>query len=82
MTKNEIRNYLITRISDTLTEAIEDKSIEERITEDHINDFLWNHDFGMDIVDQYLDDHEDEMIEAYLESIYMDIDADDLESPF
>ena len=82
MTKTEIRNYIITRISDTLAETIEDKSIEERITENHINDFLWNHDFGMDIVDQYLDDHEDEMIEAYLESIYMDIDSDDLDSPF
>lgn len=82
MKRNEIKNLMLERISETLEAEFEEHSIEDRITPDHINDFLWNKDFGMGLVEDYIDNHEDDLIEAYLEEIYNDLDSDDLTTPW
>lgn len=82
MTKQEIRNYMIERINETLESEIEENPIENCITVDHINDFLWEKDFGMDIVEAWLDNRREEQIQELLQEIYNSIDEDDLDSPF
>lgn len=84
MTRNEIRNWMINRISETLENEFcdDEEIILKHIDEETLNDFMWGKDFGLELAEQYIEENITELADAYLETIYQDISTDDLDSPW
>lgn len=83
MTRQEIKMMMINSINDALETELEERNIiDERINEDVIHDYLWNRDFGIQLINDYIEEHEEDIIEAYLDEIFEEIDTEDLDMPW
>lgn len=78
MTKQQIKETMIKIINETLqNRAIE---VLDDIDEETVREFMWEHDFGESIADDYIDRYD--IVNDYLEEIYDEIKIDDLNAPF
>lgn len=80
MTRNEIRAKMLARVQQTLDERIED--IENLITDDDIEAFMWEISYGESLVDDFIDEEMEDVKKAYLEDVYEEIDASELEANY
>ena len=82
MNRREIKQAMIERINVTLEAYVDDLNLEELVDEDILHDFLWEKDFGRELVENYVDEHTEELVAEFLEDIFEEIDTDDLGCPF
>ena len=81
MNNRSIKERMVKSIIATLEQEIA-TNIENYITEDDVDAFMWNRDYGQELVEAYIEEYHEDLITDYLEMIYDEIDTNDLHSPF
>lgn len=81
MRRDEIRERMLRHIQNTLDEAFKD-GIESLISEEDVENFMWEVSYGESLVQQYLEEDLDDIKTSYLEEIFGSIDTSDLSPTF
>lgn len=81
MTRIEIKLEMLKHINDALEAEFKESKILEAIDKDTIYDYLWTKDFGMQLIEEYIEEYKNEIIEAYLDEIFDEIETSDLTHP-
>lgn len=82
MTKEQIKNYMLERINETLQNELENLDIPDLVDEEILHEFMWEHDFGYEIARNYIDNNTDTIVHDFLQDIYDSIDSFDLDMPW
>ena len=73
---------MLKAIQDHLEARIDEMEVETLVDGDMIYDFMWEHDFGAEIINNYIEENSNEIAQGILEEIYEEIDSSDLECPW
>lgn len=79
MERNEIRAKMLARVQETLDERLLETRIEDLIDDDDIEEFMWEVSYGEYLVDEFIDEEMHNIKVNYLEDLYGEIDANELE---
>lgn len=78
MTREAIKNFMLHKINNCLEEELR-TNIEDYIDEEIVEEYLWNKDYGINLIHDYIENNADDIIEEYLDDIYDEIEYSDLD---